>query len=193
MNRQIDSGRLIVAIYGQLHRWAQHRMWSENAEHTLQPTALVHEAYIRLAKERDQWDSRAQFYTAAATAMRRILVEHARARARIKRAPPGERLAWDQIELEAPGSDPELLLGLDEALDALEKLDRRMFEVAQLRCIAGLRPRETAALLGISERTERREWEAAKLYLYRKLSGADEVPGEDRTGESREADSDAAE
>ena len=167
-----SSGTLFDQIYIQLRAIASEQMRSERPGHTLQATALVHEAYARIARDRpDGWSSPGQFYAAAAEAMRRILIEHARTRGRIKR---GAGQAPVPLELSgvahlAETADPDQILALDDAIRRVSELDEQMGQVVRLRFFAGLSVEQTAAALGISERTVKREWTTARAMLYREL------------------------
>jgi RNA polymerase sigma factor (sigma-70 family) len=151
-NRQAAS-ELLPLVYEELRRLARARLARERPGQTLQPTALVHEAYLRLVEGADPgWDGKRHFFAAAAEAMRRILIERARRRA---------------AEAEVA---PETLLAIDEALDRLEKIDREMAQVVKLRYFAGLSVGETAESLGLSPRTVNRHWTGARAWLLRELS-----------------------
>jgi RNA polymerase sigma factor (TIGR02999 family) len=140
-------------------------MRSERAGHTLQPTALVHEAYLRLVgDEAVEWDNRGHFFAAAAESMRRILVDRARSRDRIKRGGDLRRTTLHDGELQI-GDDSEQLLDLDRALTELEQKDAQMAAVVKLRYFAGLSVEETAAALSVSPRSINRSWLAAKAWL----------------------------
>jgi RNA polymerase sigma factor (TIGR02999 family) len=159
-------------VYGELHRLAERYLRRERPDHTLQPTALVHEAYMRLVGQRCvDWTDRAQFFGIAAETMRRILVNHARAHHTVKRGAGAAR-----VELSAArdvGYEPDVdLVALDEALTALGTLDRRQARIVELRFFAGLSVEETATVLGISPATVKREWATAKLWLRRAMAGA---------------------
>jgi len=163
---QIDLDRLLPLVYGQLRRMAQHQMANERAGHTLQATALVHEAFLRLADGgRLSWQSKAHFYGAAAEAMRRILLDHARSRGRQKRGGSRRRAAVNLAELvsEAP---PEDLLAVDEALSQLGEHGPRAGSVARLRLYAGLSVAEAAEALGIAQRTAERDWTYARTWIH---------------------------
>jgi len=169
--------QLLPLVYDELRRLAQSRMGREPAGHTLQATALVHEAYLRLVGNQDlRWQSRAHFFGAAALAMRRILVERAR---RVRRERHGGGRARLPLEDVDAALDPESLdlAALDEALKDLETIDERMAQVVSLRFFAGLNVEETAAALDISPRTVKREWSVAKVWLYRKMTGEHGEPG----------------
>lgn len=169
------SDELLVLVYDQLKRIAQQRMLDERAGHTLQATALVHEAYARLVKDPGQsWSGRAHFFFAASEAMRRILIEHARARAAIKRGgdaegKPAKRIPINLVDL-ASDENPEQILMLDEALSRLEAEDPQVAHVVRLRFFAGLTGEQTADVLGISPSTVDRDWAWARAWLFKALS-----------------------
>lgn len=164
---------LLELVYDQLRRVAQQRLAEERKGHTLQATALVHEAYLRLVGDGPvDWQGRAHFFAAAAEAMRRILIEHARARGRIKRGGPAKdkrRISLNVVDLATEG-DPDDVLALDEAVKRLEAKDAALARVVQLRFYAGLSEVETAEALGVTDRTIRRDWAAARAWLQRELS-----------------------
>jgi RNA polymerase sigma factor (TIGR02999 family) len=160
-----STDRLLESVYGQLRKIAQQRMRHERAGHTLQATALVHEAYLRLARdENPNWSCRAQFYVAAAQAMQRILIEHARKRGRLKRG--GDRMPafTDVLDL-AQDENVEEIVALQDAIERLEKEDPRAALVTRLRFYAGLTVEETAQAMELSERTVMREWNYARAWL----------------------------
>ena len=171
-----DSARLLNLVYQQLRRIAQQRMNDERGGHTLQATALVHEAYMRLVGDAEvEWSGRGQFFAAAAEAMRRILIEHARARARMKRGGDGEgrpavRHPLNLLDL-AHEHDADQILMLDEAMCRLEAEDADSAAVVRLRFYAGLTMDETAAALGVSPSTVDRDWAFARAWLHRALRG----------------------
>lgn len=165
------SERLLPLVYDELRRLAKQKMARESAEHTLQPTALVHEAYLRLVgNERPQeWDSRGHFYAAAAEAMRRILIEAARRKAGAKYGGGRSRVPMpEEITTEAPAS-PESLLTLNDALERLENEDPDSFKLVMLRYFGGLTIEEAASALAISERTAKRQWSFARAWLLREM------------------------
>ena len=165
------SGELLPLVYDQLRRSAQQRMAQERAGHTLSATALVHEAYMRLVGDQDaRWDGRAHFYAAAAEAMRRILIEHARSRGRVKRGGDRQRVPLSVVDL-AADQDPEQILALDGAIGRLAEQDARLGEIVRLRFYAGLSVEETAAALSVSDRTVKRDWAFARAWLQRELGG----------------------
>ena len=175
--------QLLPLVYAELRALAHARMSHERKDHTLQATALVHEAYLRLVHDPGVgWDSRGHFFAAAAEAMRRILIEHARARARAKRGGDNEGRPAKKLSLTLGGvadltasDDPELVFALDEAMQRLEAHDARMAQVVRLRFYAGLSVEETAAVLGVAPRTVKRDWAFARAWLYEALGG-DEGP-----------------
>jgi len=163
---QSAMGRLIPLVYKELRRLAGHYLKDERIGHTLQPTALVHEAYLRLAgQDRADWQNRAQFMGVAAQLMRRILVDYARQRAAAKRAPGAV-----DFELGATSDNTEEVLVVDEALGRLAALDPQQGRVVEMRYFGGLSVEETAEALGVSPRTVKRDWAMAKAWLRSELS-----------------------
>jgi RNA polymerase sigma-70 factor (ECF subfamily) len=161
---------LVAIVYDELHRLAHHYMRTERAGHTLQTTALVNEAYLRLVDvPRLEWRDRAHFFALAATMMRRILVDHARAHARDKRG-GGVVMTSINDDVAAPAPDVDAI-ALDDALQRLAQLDARQARLVELRYFAGLTIDEAAEALGISSGTLKREWVIAKAWLYRELYG----------------------
>lgn len=158
---------LVNSIYGELKRLARMRLRAERSGHTLQPTALVNEAWLRLSQIRSEWQNREQFLGMAAVAMRRILVEHARRRDALKRGQGSARVSLDDVPdaLVSPMPD-DRLLALDEALTRLGAMDARQARVVELRYFSGLSIDETAAVLEISTGTVKREWTAARAWLF---------------------------
>ena len=170
--------RLMPLVYQELHRMASRYMTSERAGHTLQSTGLVHEAYLRLVDQRlADWQNRAQFLGLAAQAMRRILVDHARSRERLKRGSDAPRVALDSVDTAAPADavDREDALALDIALKSLEAVDPLQAEIVELRYFGGLSIEETGEVLSISPSTVKREWALARAWLRRELAGAASV------------------
>ena len=162
--------QLMPLVYAELHKLARRHMQRQNPSHTLQTTALIHEAYLRLAGDsRKQWENRAQFYGVAAKAMRHVLVDHARARQAAKRGG-----GWQAVPLDEgiAVSDERLagLIALDEALSRLSKLHPRQSEVIELRFFGGLGVEETATILQVSPETVMLDWRAAKAWLHKKLN-----------------------
>ncbi len=169
--RKVAAEQLLPIVYDQLRKIAQKRISEEHPGHTLQATALVHEAYLRLVGDQDPgWANRAHFFKAAADAMRRILIDHARKRGRIKRGGDQKRVTISVADL-AYTENPEEILALDEAIQRLESQDPEMAEVVRLRFYAGLSVEETANALGVSRTTVKRDWSVAKVWLYRQLGG----------------------
>lgn len=175
--REIGSGdqqaaaELIPLVYGELRRLAGARMAGEKPGQTLQPTALVHEAYMRLVGDTDPgWDNRGHFFAAAAEAMRRILVDRARRKSREKHGGGLRRTTLDRQISTNEGMEPEELLALHRALRRLEAKDEDMSRVVELRFFAGLTVEEIAAVLGVSERTVYRAWDRAKAWLKRDMT-----------------------
>jgi RNA polymerase sigma-70 factor, ECF subfamily len=164
--------RLMVLVYDDLRRLAAWQLQSERPGHTLQPTALVHEAYLKLAgQDPIEWHNKAHFFALAAQVMRHILVDHARARGRDKRGGGQASVALDEaLKLTAHPNEPVELVKLDEALSALAGQDPRKSRIVELRYFGGLSIEETADVLGISPTTVRREWTLAKAWLRRELN-----------------------
>jgi RNA polymerase sigma-70 factor, ECF subfamily len=158
---------LIEVVYPELRRLAASYLRRERPEHTLQPTALVHEAYLRLAGAPLDMKDRTHLFGVAAHLMRQILVEHARARNAMKRN--GEKVPIED-DLQIAVTDSEDLVALDEALDQLAAIDHRQSRIVELRYFGGLTIAETASLLGISEKTVKRDWALARTWLHREIS-----------------------
>ncbi|HKG11755.1 MAG TPA: sigma-70 family RNA polymerase sigma factor [Pyrinomonadaceae bacterium] len=164
-------GRLAPLVHAELRRIARRQMGGERQGHTLQATALVNEAYLRLAgQEGFEWRDRSHFYAVCAQVMRHVLIDHARAHARDKRGGGAPHVSLDEAAVMSGESASELI-ALDEALRALEEVDPRKGRVVELRYFAGLSIEETAEVLNISPTTVRREWRRAKAWLYRALAG----------------------
>lgn len=164
--------RLIPLVYEQLRALARIHLRGERARHTLQPTALVHETFLRLVDQQNvTWQNRAHFFALAARAMRRILVDHARAHNSAKRGGLQPKVSLDGMEL-APAQSDASFLELDGALDKLAALYPRPGQVVELKFFGGLEAHEIAESLQVSEKTVLRDWSFAKLWLCRELSGA---------------------
>ena len=161
------SEELLPLVYAELRKLAAARMREEEAGQTLQPTALVHEAYLRLGAEQ-AWHGKAHFFGAAAIAMRRILIERARGKARVKHGGEMQRVDVSALDV-AWETEPERLLALDEAMTLLEAQDKLAYELVSLRFFAGLPNREAAQMLGISETTAKRTWAYARAFLHREM------------------------
>jgi RNA polymerase sigma factor (TIGR02999 family) len=162
------ADRLVPLVYAELHRIAEAAMRRESPGHTLQPTLLVDEAFMRMiGQERSPWQNRAQFFALAAQTIRRILVDHARARRRLKRD-HGLRVTLSEDVAEAPDRSLDLLT-LDDALSQLEALSPRQARVVEMRYFAGLEIEETAQALGVAPATVKRDWTFARAFLLRAL------------------------
>ena len=160
---------LLPLVYEELRRLASDKLFHERPGQTLQPTALVHEAWLRLAGSRDQrWESRTHFFGAAAEAMRRILVENARRKRRLKRGGEYERIDLDAVDLTASLPDEDLL-ALDEALTQLAEVDAEAATLVNLRFFTGLTQAQAAEQLGISRSTADRTWVFARAWLYDRI------------------------
>jgi RNA polymerase sigma factor (TIGR02999 family) len=163
--------RLAPLVYAELRRIASRQMQRERTGHTLQPTALVHEAFVRLAGgDGASWQDRAHFFAVCAQVMRRILIDHARANARDKRGGGAARVPLDEAATVVQNQAVDLV-ALGDALRGLEQLDPQKARIVELRYFAGLGIEETADVLHISAMTVRREWTRAKAWLYRELAG----------------------
>lgn len=189
------SDAFFAQVYGELRAIAHARMQGEQTGHTLQSTELVHEAYLRLSPgDGVEWENRGHFFAAAAEAMRRILIDRARARGRVKRGgdsdgKPAAKLSLDLEEVAALADDrdPELVLALDRAIKRLAEHDRRAAEIVKLRFYAGLDMNEVADTLHISERTVQRDWGFARAWLYNQLAPQPVADAPDASEEPRGA------
>jgi RNA polymerase sigma-70 factor, ECF subfamily len=161
---------LIPIVYNELRRLARHYLKHERVDHSLQPTALVHEVYLRLIGQKNvQWKSRAHFFSVAAQMMRRILIDHAKGLLRNKRGAGAIKLPLNDVIILADGGALDMI-ALDEALTKLSSIDPRKSHVVELRYFGGMSVEETAEILGISHKTVMREWAIARAWLYRELS-----------------------
>lgn len=160
---------LFPLVYEELRRLARSYLRRERGDHTLQPTALVHEAYLRLIDQTVEWQNRAHFYGIAAQMMRRVLVNHARERAADKRGAEWRKISLENVE-NLGANQPLDVLALDEALQSLEKFDARKCRVVEMRFFCGLTEKEIAEVLKVTEKTIRRDWTMAKMWLHRELS-----------------------
>jgi RNA polymerase sigma-70 factor (ECF subfamily) len=166
-DRALD--RLLPLVYGEMRALAAYHMRGERKNHTLQPTALVHEAYLRLVdRESPDWDNRAHFFGVASQVIRRILVEHAREKLRKKRGGGAVRVTLTEAALSGPAMDMDVL-ALDEALSRLGTEDDTAQKIVELRFFGGMTAQETATALDLSVRTVHRRWAYAKAWLYREL------------------------
>ncbi len=169
--RQSASEELLPLVYEELRKLAKSRMSKERVDHTLQTTALVHEAYMRLVDQSraQSWENRGHFFAAAAEAMRRILVEHARQKLGKRRGGDRDRLEFEE-EFASVGEDPELVLQVSEALDRLAQADQQAAELVKLHCFAGFSIPEAAKILGIANSSAYADWSYAKAMMGRLLS-----------------------
>jgi RNA polymerase sigma factor (TIGR02999 family) len=165
------ADKLVPLVYAELRRIAASKLRSEREGHTLQPTALVHEAWLRLMKQHDSgWQNREQFFAIAAQAMRRILVDHARKRHAAKRGDGEAPVDVDEVAQILTVTLPdERLLALDDALKGLATLDARQARIVELRFFGGLSVEETASVLAISPTTVKREWATGRAWLFRAM------------------------
>ena len=167
-----DLDAMLPLVYDELHRLAEQYLSREAPGHTLQPTALLHETYLRLVDQRRvNWRNRAQFIGVAAGMMRRILVDHARERLAQKRGAGAEPVSLSLVE--GPSGQPDVeLIALEQALGKLAELDARKLRVVELKFFGGLSAREIAQVMEISEATVEREWAFARAWLYRTIEGS---------------------
>jgi RNA polymerase sigma factor (TIGR02999 family) len=171
------SEQLLPLVYDELRRLAAQKLAKEKPGQTLQATALVHEAYLRLVGRQDPgWNSRGHFFAAAAEAMRRILVENARSKKRLKRGEGRAKIDVEHLEIAAP-QESEELLALDEALSRLALADAQAAELVKLRYFAALPLKQAAEALGIAPRTADFLWAYAKAYLLKEIQGGGPAPG----------------
>lgn len=163
---QEAAAQLVPLIYDELHRLAARHLRHERPGHTLQATALVHEAYMKLTAQRNaRWQNRAQFFGVASQVMRHILVDYARTQQRIRRGGKQQRVSLENALLVSPDRTEELL-AVNESLSRLEKFDFRQGRIVELRYFGGLTVDEAAGILGVSSKTVKREWKIAKAWLY---------------------------
>lgn len=164
------ASKLMRLVYGELRRLAAHHMRHEKPGHTLQATALVHEAYLKLVGQQNvRWQSRAHFFGIASRLMRQILVEHARKRQAAKRGGLQQRVELEEAMLSASNVSIDLI-ALDEALRRLAKLDPQQSRIVELRFFGGLSVEQTAEVLGVAPRTVKRDWSVARVWLYREIA-----------------------
>jgi RNA polymerase sigma factor (TIGR02999 family) len=169
-DRTAVAARLMPLVYDEFRALAARYMRHERPDHTLQPTALVHEAYLRLIDQtRVDWQGRTHFFAVGAQAIRRILVDHARQRQRQKRGGAAGRVALDESVALAPQRSEEIL-ALDEAMQKLAELDPRQAEVVEMRFFGGMNVEEVAGVLGVSKRTVEGDWTMARAWLMRELT-----------------------
>jgi RNA polymerase sigma-70 factor, ECF subfamily len=176
---QEAAAQLVPLVYEELRRLAARRLRQERPDHTLQATALVHEAYVKLAAQRDaRWQNRAQFLGVASQVMRRILIDYARGQQRIRRGGKQQKVPLEDVLLVSPDRTEEVL-AVHESLSRLENFDARQARIVELRYFGGLTVGETAEVVGISTKTVIRELNVAKAWLYGDLKqrSADAIPG----------------
>lgn len=165
------ADRAMSSVYRKLRRIARRLVWDENRDATLGPTAVVHELYLRLEKATGpRFENRAHFFALAARVMRQALVDHCRANARIKRGGAYCRISLEELGEAATASRPEILVALGDALRDLQRRSPRLAATVDLRFFGGLTIEETAACLGVAPKTVSREWQRAKVWLYRALT-----------------------
>ena len=165
---QSALNQLLPLVYAELRRMASRHLRGERAGHTLQPTALVHEVYLRLIDQRNvDWRNRAHFFGVSAQVMRRILVDHARSHNAIKRGDGVPHVSIDEVDV--TGSDGIPVLALDQALDRLTAIDEDLARIVELRAFGGMTIEEVACVLKVSPSTVKREWRTAKAWLTREL------------------------
>jgi RNA polymerase sigma factor (TIGR02999 family) len=170
---QEAASKLMPLIYNELRRLAKGYMRRERAEHTLQATALVHEAYLKLVKQPSvNWKGRSHFFGIAAHLMRQILIDHARGHLRERRGGAYEVVSFDEALVFSPGQSAELVR-VDEALERLAKLDQRQSKIVELRFFGGLSVEQAAEFLGVSPKTVKRDWSVAKAWLHGELRHPD--------------------
>jgi len=166
--------RLLPLVYEELHEIAARKMRGERSDHTLQPTALVNEAFMRMVDQsRVQWQGRAHFCAVAANMMRRILVDHARKRAAHKRGAGAAKISLEDAHGLSSGQDPVDLVALDDLMEELARLNERHARVVELRFFTGLDVNETARAVGVSPATVKNDWRAARAWLAARLSSSD--------------------
>jgi len=177
-----STDELLPLVYQELRRLAAHKMANEPAGHTLQPTALVHEAWLKLVDSPNQsWQNRAHFFGAAAEAMRRILIARARRKQTQRRGARAEHLDVDELEIASPAPDDQLL-ALNEALDRFAGLEPQQAELVKLRYFVGLKIEEAAEVLGVSKATANRWWAYARAWLFQETRA--DSPGIRTTGKA---------
>ena len=166
-----ESARVLSLVYDELHRQAHRYISRERVGHTLQTTAVVHEVYLKLAKQKNtEWESRSHFFAIAAKLMRQILIDYARTKHRAKRGGALDNAPLENALTVGVGETNFDLLGLDEALSRLAVKEEQLANIVELRFFSGLSVEETAEVLGISDSTVKRDWQMAKAWLHRELT-----------------------
>jgi RNA polymerase sigma factor (TIGR02999 family) len=161
--------KLLPLVYEELRKLAAHKMSFQPPGQTLQPTALVHEAYLRLVgDEEKRWESRKHFFSAAAEAMRHILIDRARRKLRVRHGEQAEKVGLEEIEIAVPAKE-EIVLRLNDALEELNRVSAEQVEIVKLRFFAGFSEPEIAQILNLSERTVQRQWSYAKAWLFDRI------------------------
>jgi RNA polymerase sigma factor (TIGR02999 family) len=175
------ESRLLECVYANLRALARHYISAERRDHTLQATALVHEAYLRISQNPGfKWENRAHFFAVASRAMRRVLIDHARTVKAVKRG--GVKVPLDQALVGAPEQSTDLL-ALDQVLLRLASLDARQAQIVEMRFFGGVSVSDIASALDISERTVKRDWTMARAWLHGELTKGNEIDGPDTLGE----------
>ncbi len=170
-NAELDADRLLPLVYDELRRIAARELQRERPDHTLQPTALVHEAYMRMAQLREiRWEDRQHFSGVAAHVIRRVLIDHERARRAVKRGGEANKLALQEQLTPSTGSADYDLLAVNEAVEELERLHPRQAQIVELRFFAGFSIDDTAAILGLSPATVKTDWRMARAWLKGRLT-----------------------
>jgi RNA polymerase sigma factor (TIGR02999 family) len=169
--RQEAAPRLFDLLYSELRRLARRHLMNERREHTLQATALVHEAYLRLVEGHEEWRNRAHFFAVASSAMRRILVDHARAKRAAKRPGSQQQINLDGVPV-LSNEQPDDVIAIDRALTRLSEIDPRQARIVELRYFGGLTAEEAAEALDVSVTTVQRDWAVAKAWLHGELAGS---------------------
>lgn len=171
MNPERSTGAWVNEVYHELRSIAHRYLERERPFHTLQTTALVHEAYVRLSPK-PSWSGRAEFLAAASQLMRQILIDHARARSRLKRGGDPLRITLDELRMAIELRDEVDVLAVDQALQRLERLDARQARIVEMRFFAGMSIEEVAEILKVTPKTINRDWAMARAWLRRELGGA---------------------
>lgn len=165
---------LFPLVYSELHRIAERQLRKERPNHTLQPTALVHDAYLRMLRGRGEWQDRTHFYSIASRVMRQVLIDYARNRGAAKRGGPQNKVCLEDQFATTPERSVDLI-ALDLALQRLEGFDQRQAQVVEMRFFGGMDEEEIAQVLGVSSRTVKRDWRLAKAWLFNELSPRPDV------------------